>query len=540
MGDLQKLFYGGDIITMVHETDTPKAVVITGKKITYVGDLSEAEQILEPDAVRVDLEGKTLMPSFIDPHSHISLCAQFSSFVDLSECTDFAEIVNTLKAYLKEHPVQRDGALVATGYDHNFLREEAHPSCDVLDRVSDTIPICLFHTSGHMAVANSALLKAAGITKATPAPRGGKIGRFEDGNPNGYFEEPAAMEPVLMTAFSRVKADPVRQMQDAQDLYLKYGITTVQEGSANAENIDRLIKMAENGSFKIDVVAYAVTGAGGAGDIMERYPEAAKKYCNRFKIGGAKIILDGSPQGRTAWLSKPYAGEKEYCGYPSLPDEVLEGAVRSAVNGKYQLLAHCNGDAASEQFIRCYEKILEETGCLQDDLRPVMIHCQTVRDDQLDRMVKIKILPSFFVAHTYYWGDVHLKNLGEERGNRISPVRSALNRNLKYNFHQDSPVIKPDMMQTVWCAVNRLTRKGVKIGKEQCVSVFDALKGVTVNAAYAYHEEKIKGTIEEGKLADLVILDRNPLKTDKLKLRDISVEETIKEGKTLYRKNNGI
>ena len=171
-----------------------------------------------------------------------------------------------------------------------------------------------------------------------------------------------------------------------------------------------------------------------------------------------------------------------------------------------------------------------------EDLRPVMIHCQTVRDDQLDEMKEIGMIPSMFVAHTYYWGDVHGKNLGWERAARISPVRSALDRGLPYNFHQDCPVLKPDMMQTVWCAVNRRTKKGVKLGEEQCISAFDALKGVTINAAYMYHEEARKGTLEAGKLADLVLLDRNPLKVDPMEIRDITVLETIKEGVTLYRR----
>src|SRR5699024_11836687 len=139
------------------------------------------------------------------------------------------------------------------------------------------------------------------------------------------------------------------------------------------------------------------------------------------------------------------------------------------------------------------------------NLRPTMIHCQTVRNDQLDRMAELDMLPSIFVAHTYYWGDVHLKNLGEERGRRISPAKSAFDRGLIVNFHQDSPVVKPLMLYTVWCAVNRITRNGVLIGPKERVSVYEALKAVTINAAYAYFEEDIKGTLEEGKLENLVI-----------------------------------
>lgn len=533
---MQKLYYGGDILTMVNETDAPEAVLVTDGKIEFVGSLKEAKTLAGEAVEETDLAGWTLMPSFIDPHSHISMYSQFFAFADLSECTTFEEIVEKLKRYQIEKQIGEDGIIMGTGYDHNFLQEEAHPTCKVLDEVSETIPVCLFHTSGHMAVANTALLKLAGLTRESKEPEGGHYGRDEQGELNGYLEEVPALTPVLMTAFSRIKTDPMKQIAQVQDIYLKYGITTAQDGAAGWEAIEGFLKMAEYGAFKLDVVAYATSDEKGISELLAAHPGAVDHYQNHFKIGGAKIILDGSPQGRTAWLSRPYEGEETYCGYPSHGDEVVEKMVQAAVRGGYQILAHCNGDAASDQYIRCYKKALAAFGKEAADLRPVMIHCQTVRDDQLDEMAEIGMIPSIFVAHTYYWGDVHLKNLGWERGSRISPAKSALERGLKYNFHQDCPVLKPDMMQTVWCAVNRVTRKGVKIGEEQCILVFDALKGVTINAAYAYHEEDRKGTIEPGKLADLVILEKNPLKADPGELRDIAVVETIKEGKTLYKR----
>lgn len=534
---MQKLFYGGDIITMTAETEAPEAVLVRDDKIEYVGSLDKAQALAGEEVEKADLKGKTLMPSFIDPHSHISMYAQFSGFADLSGCTTFDEIVETLNRYKEEKQIGEDGAIVGTGYDHNFLKEETHPTRLVLDEVSETIPVCLFHTSGHMAVANTPLLKLAGLTKAAEDPKGGHYGRDGAGELNGYLEEVPALAPVLMKAFSRMKADPIKQLSEVQDIYLKYGITTVQDGGTNREGVEQFFKYAEQGVFKLDVVAYAISDEDGISDLLSAHAKAVDGYENHYKIGGAKIILDGSPQGKTAWLSRPYEGEESYCGYPTHSDETVEKVIKKSLDGGYQILAHCNGDEASEQYIRCFKKALASAEKAYADTRPVMIHCQTVRDDQLDEMKKIGMLPSIFVAHTYYWGDVHLKNLGLDRGNRISPVKSALERGLKYNFHQDSPVLKPDMMQTVWCAVNRITRKGVEIGKEQRISAFDALKGITIHVAYAYHEEDKKGTIEAGKLADLVILDKNPLKADPMELKDIVVEETIKEGKTLYRRN---
>ena len=532
---MQKLYYGGDIVTMREETDAPEAVLVTDGKISYVGELAEARRQCLPDAEEINLKGKTLMPSFIDPHSHIAMLAQYTDFANLGKCTSFKDLAVTLSDWLKEKRLAEGEVLVGYGYDHNFLDEQQHPTKEVLDRVSDTIPVCILHTSGHMCVANSVLLRECGITADTPDPEGGKFGREEDGTPNGYIEEVPAMVKVLIPVFSRVKADFARQLEKAQQIYLKYGITTVQDGSTNASGFQKLAECAKEQVFHLDVVSYVL--ADDLEKTAEEYPEYYQKYHNRLKIGGAKIILDGSPQGRSAWLRKPYEGEETYCGYPAHTQEETDRWVETAVEKGYQLLAHCNGDAASGQYLAAFEKAAAKTPENPEKiraLRPVMIHCQTVGDDQLDEMKELGMIPSIFVAHTWYWGDVHLKNLGSVRGAHISPARAAMERGLIYNFHQDTPVVEPDMLHTVWCAVNRVTRSGKPIGQEQCIGVYEALKGVTIHGAYAYHEEERKGTLEAGKLADMVILDRNPLKTDKMQLRDIQVLETIKEGKTLY------
>lgn len=536
---MQKLYYGGDIITMEQEGDAPEAVLVSDGKIAYVGSAQEAKGLCGPEAVQVDLKGHTLMPSFIDPHGHIVMMAQYTAFANLGACTSFGEVEQALGEYLEG---RKDKSLViGYGYDHNFLKEQEHPTKAVLDKVSATAPVCILHTSGHMCVANSVLLKECGITKDTKDPKGGKFGRDADGEPNGYIEEVPAMQKVLMYMFSKAKGDFGEQMGLAQKAYLKYGITTVQDGATNGTSFQNLAAYAETGGFCLDVVAYLL--ADEAERVTGEFPAYGNQYQGRLKIGGAKIILDGSPQGRSAWLSEPYEGEETYCGYPACTDEQVEKWVKESVRAGRQLLAHCNGDAASQQYLDAFAKAAEESPERLEKiraLRPVMIHCQTVRESQLDEMAKFGMVPSIFVAHTYYWGDVHLKNLGPVRGANISPVKSALERGLMYNFHQDPPVVEPDMLRTVWCAVNRITRTGQPIGPGQRISVFDALKGVTIHAAYAYHEEGQKGTLAEGKLADMVILDRNPLKVNPMEIKDIKVLETIKEGETLYQKETVI
>lgn len=535
---MQTLFTGGEILTMRSESDSPEAVLIEKGKIKFVGSRAEAETLCREDCQMVDLGGRTLLPGFIDPHSHISMAAQFVDYADLSACEDFEDIVSELAAYRDEHAVRPDGIIIGHGYDHNFLKEGRHPDKRVLDRVSTETPVYLFHTSGHMGVANSKLLELAGVNETTADPQGGKFGRMPGSlEPDGYVEESGAMAQILMKVFPRMAGDNAARLEKVQQLYLQYGVTTVQDGAASADNVRDLAAMAELGKLKVDVVAYIVVQENPE-ELFAEYPEYDGHYHNRYKLGGCKIILDGSPQGRSAWLTAPYEGEREYRGYPTYSDDDVARDVRVCVDAGRQLLAHCNGDAAADQFLRAYRKAVDSSvnpKC--GALRPVMIHCQTVRDDQLDEMSALRMIPSIFVSHVYYWGDVHEKNLGHARAAHISPARSAFARGLAVNFHQDTPVVPPDMLHTVWCAVNRLTRSGAVLGADERISVYEALEAVTCNAAYAYFEEDRKGTIEAGKCADLVILDRNPLSCDTLKLRDIVVCETIKDGVTVYRRD---
>ena len=264
-------------------------------------------------------------------------------------------------------------------------------------------------------------------------------------------------------------------------------------------------------------------------------------YNHNFRIAGVKLSLDGSPQGKTAWLTQPYlvppeGKDKNYRGYPAIPDEKnVTAYVDTAFANGWQILAHCNGDAAADQYIRAIRKASNRYG--NDNRRSVMIHAQTVRDDQLDSMQVLQIIPSFFSMHTFYWGDWHRdETLGRERAYRISPAVSAYNRGIVFTEHHDAPVTRPDAIRILWCAVNRISRSGDIIGPDQRITPFIALKSITAWAAYQYFEENLKGTLSEGKLADFVILSANPLKVDPINIDGISIMETIKEGKTVYKK----
>lgn len=514
-------------------SDAPEAVLVKDGFIAAVGNLSSVKAA-SSDAEMVDLEGKCLMPGFIDAHSHISTNGRLSSCAYLGGCSSFDDIISALKAHLSSHPVKEGGALIGYNYDHNFLAEGAQPDKRVLDHVSRDIPILILHVSLHLGCANSKALEVCGVTSSTPNPKGGLIGRLPGSDePSGYLEE-AGLHIVRAPIQKMSEPEYSEVIAGMQGTYLRNGVTTAQDGATGKGDLEVLKKSAQEGKLKLDVVAYPVLSSGGQ-KLLHDNMELCGAYRGHLRIGGYKLILDGSPQGRSAWMSKPYlGGDPDYCGYPWLSGEDVEHYLTVAVTEGRQVLVHCNGDAASEQYLDKYEKVLAKTGSKRG-LRPVMIHCQTVRNDQLDRMARIHMIASIFVGHVYYWGDVHVKNFGPLRGNHISPVADALKRGITVTFHQDTPVTPPNMLHSVWCAVNRISRKGACIGPDQAVSVYEALKAVTCSAAYQYFEEGSKGTITAGKRADLVILDKSPLEVEPMALKDIKVLETIKDGETVYK-----
>ncbi|MEG1304259.1 MAG: amidohydrolase family protein, partial [Oscillospiraceae bacterium] len=249
-----------------------------------------------------------------------------------------------------------------------------------------------------------------------------------------------------------------------------------------------------------------------------------------------KIFLDGSPQARTAWMLKPYAGgDATYCGYGTMSDEDLMEALEYAASHKIQILAHCNGDAAAKQFISAVDRVSKTYPEITSQ-RPVIIHAQLIGTDMLSDVKRLGIMLSFFVAHVYHWGDIHIENFTRQRASQISPANSALQHGVAITFHQDTPVIEPDMLETVWCAVNRMTKGNELLGADERISVIEALKAVTINAAFQYFEEDEKGSLRAGKRADLVILDKNPLKVPPEEIRDIKVIATVKDGEFIYRR----
>jgi len=537
---------GGDIVTVNELQPQAEAVAVNGGRIVAVGYRDEVMKLMEPGAKVIDLGGKTLVPGFIDAHGHVFSCGIQAIAANLfaapdGNVKDIASLQNTLRQWAKADSTRKfDGWIYGTGYDDSQLKEQRHPNRVDLDAVSKDVPIVVVHQSGHLMALNSKALELAGITAATPDPPGGVIRRKPGTRePDGVLEEAArAMVSKVLPLGGAGKDQMIARA--AQDIYFRHGFTTAQEGKSSPSLDAVWASLAEKGDLKIDVVSYPnITLA----DKAMKSPYAGRQYKNHFRIGGVKLSQDGSPQGKTAWLTKPYfkapPGRKEdYAGYPALKDEQVIAFVDQAFASGWQILSHVNGDAAADQFIRAVRSAEQKYG--KADRRPVAIHAQTVRDDQIAAFQELGIIPSFFTMHTYYWGDWHRRSvLGPERGSNISPTGWAMKRGMIFTSHHDAPVAFPDAIRVLSATVTRVARgSGDVVGPEHCVSPLTGLKSITLWAAYQYFEEKTKGSIEVGKLADFVVLSDNPLKIDPRKIADIKVLETIKAGQSIYRRKS--
>jgi len=549
--DSATIFFNGDIITM--RGDTPQyaeAIATVGGKISFVGTKAEAQEKYGT-AHLYDLSGKTLLPGFIDGHGHIynvgllsGLAANILPPPD-GPGANYSELVNSIKAWTntdKGHFVMdKFGIILANGYDDSQLEEKAHPTKDILDQISVDMPVVIIHQSGHLACVNTKALEVFGLTEDSPEIEGGVIRRNAKGEPNGVLEEAAFFNSVLPIMSKSDEEVQMRCVESGQEEYAKFGYTTAQDGRSTPDNTAALALAADRDKLFIDVVAYPdiIWNKAAMGT---KYYTLDKSYTDHFRIGGVKLTLDGSPQGKTAWLSKCYHVNPEgqegcYMGYRILADMMATKYITTAFENKWQILCHTNGDAAIDQFINGVRSAVETTGL--SDHRAVMIHGQTLRKDQIPALVELDIYPSLFPMHTYYWGDWHRESvLGEERAAYISPTRDVVDAGLTITSHHDAPVTFPNSLRVLDATVNRVTRSGFILGPDQRLTAYEGLQALTVWAAMQHFEEDTKGTLELGKLADFVILDANPLKIDPIKINTIEVLETIKEGESVYKKKD--
>lgn len=538
------IYFGGDIITISDAQPKVEAVAVKDGKILALGTQAEIEKANKGPATKlVDLSGKTLMPAFLDAHSHyinsLLVANQAQVYAPPSgPGKDVDSIIATIKEFAADHNVQPGELIMAYGYDDTVMPNGRLLNRDDLDKAFPDNPVRVDHVSMHGAVMNSLALKKYGYSADTVTPPGGVIVRKEGTNePFGLIMESAFLQAIEQSE-PMTPAQEIAATKAGQMLYAEAGITTAHEGATHLTNFETIKRASDAGANIIDVIAYPfITDVD---KILAEYPLAKwGEYYNRFKVGGVKITIDGSPQGRTARFTTPYltggpAGEKDWVGELTFPQDTVNQMVKKVYDLGVPMNLHANGDGAIDAFFTAHE--FAAAGDLSKDRHITMIHAQFTRKDQFPKYVEYKIRPSFYTLHTYYFAEAHIANRGKEQAMYISPMRDAIDAGLHPTNHTDFVVAPLDQMFMLWSAVSRISRGGADIGPDQRITPLEGLKAMTIWVAEQYGEQDSKGSIEPGKLADLVILSRNPLTVEPMQIKDIGIVETIKEGKTIYRK----
>jgi len=534
-----RVFVNGKVLSMDGDNRVFEAVSVRGELIERLGSSEEILALADDDSIVTDLQGRSLLPGIVDAHGHFPGSGLYSLFADLNSppigtVTSIADI----QQRLREQLVGKSGDEWVAGwsYDDTLIAENRHPTRHDLDQVSTELPVYITHVSGHMGVANTRGLELLGITADSEDPVGGVIVR-EPGSrvPAGLLEESAHMASAASVMdFSAF--DGIRMTLAASSEYIAMGVTTAQSGGVDATMGKSLAAMSTYDLIKPRLVLFPFYHLLGQ-DWLSGEFDPASIASDKTIVGPVKIVADGSIQGYTGYLTHPYhipfKGDETYRGYPVVPRDELVKVVAEFHNKGIQLAIHGNGDAAIDDILYAFE--LAQAAHPVDDPRLIVIHSQMAREDQLLKMLELGVTPSFFSAHTYYWGDRHRDIfMGPERAARMSPTKSSENIGLRYSVHLDTPVVPMQPMQMLWSTVNRVSTGGNLIGGEQRVSVMNALRAMTIDAAWQVFQEDKIGSLEPGKYADIAILDGDLLTaTD---VRELEVVETIIGGRSVYQR----
>ena len=533
------IWLNGTIVTMEGD-QTAQAVAVLDDNIVAVGTDAEVGPLAGSQTRVVDLQGRTMTPGFYAAHDHFPGSGRVAvTQVDLNSppigaIENMDELVAALGDRARDLP---EGQWISgRGYDDTLLAEQRHPTRADLDRASTTHPIYISHTSGHLGVANSLALELAGVTRNTPNPEGGVVRKDPDtGEPDGVFEESGGMVSRLVPP-----PTPDQTMESyrvaVQD-YVEDGVTTAVIAGGGRGTLAGLQRARDAGILTFRIITMMSRGSPGQPTAAETGGIISGFGDTHLKIGAIKIIQDGSNQGYTGYFTEPYhtpfKGDPDYRGYPRRSRDDLVTMVKELHEAGYQIAIHANGDAAIDDVLYAFREAQREFP--RRDARHRIEHCQMVRRDQLDAIAELNLSPSFFVGHVYYWGDRHRDIfMGPDRAAGISALRSSIDRGIRFTVHDDTPVTPVNPLQLVWVGVNRLTKSNQVLGPDERITPLEALRTVTIDAAWQNFEEGIKGSIAPGKLADFVVLSDNPLTVDPTEIRDITVLETIVGGKTVY------
>ena len=521
------LVVNADIVTMNPDQPSAEAMAVSGDRIVAIGSESEVRAAIRDYGKFYNLEGRTIVPGFIETHDHLYMSS--SQYV-VTDVTPFT--TPTLAAALekiKHTQPNEEGWIIGFGADQQLYEEKRGPTRDLLDELFPNTPVAIFHLSGHGAFVNSVALRRAGVDETTPDPQGGYYEKDKNGRLTGYLSG----QPAVFSVKSFPNPTPELSRLAAEARAAK-GVTTASEFAImNIFVLEGLQEATSSPDFPVRIV-------GGLFSTIPDFEEVAprlKNYENDlFKVPFVKTWTDGSIQGGTGHLSEGYhqqgmGGE----GAIGSQDFFNKQVLRMYELG-YSPAIHANGDGAVDVALNAIEYAQKTLGDKANkNIRPQLIHVQYSRPEQIKRMAELKAYPTFFTTHIYYYGNIHYETtLGPERAQRLSAMADAFRAGVKPSMHNDPPVTPVDPLLNMWIAVKRQSKSGRVLGVDQAITPQQALEAYTTNAAFQFGMEKDAGSLEVDKFADFVVLDRNPLKVDPNEIRNIRVLATVRGGLLTY------
>lgn len=534
---------GGNILTMNNQQPHAQALAIKGEKIFGVGTDAEVRQAIGSKTLVKDLRGRTVIPGFIESHNHTLMFALDLQAIDLRHVDSLEEILRLVKERAAR---QEEGTWIrGVGYNQNELREKRHPLRYDLDKVAPKHLVCLRHTSAHGFAVNSLALAKAGIGRNTPDPPGGKIGRDESGEPNGLLFEPPAMKLIEDVIPKPSPKEMVAALGLANQKFLAEGITSAVEASLGSSEIPYQLaayqEAVEKGVLQVrHNLAIWSEALIDYNNLEESLRAARGKFFQlglrtglgneKLRLGPFKIIVDGAFSTVTAATYQPYGAnlEERSCGVLVIEPEKLKRLVTQIHEWGWQLALHGIGDRAIDLCLEAIEEALKKSP--KNDSRPRLEHASMVTSQAIERLKKLRVIPVMQPAFIWELADNWFNQLGAERARRCKPFKSLLRQGIPVAFSSDRPVVSGAPLLGIHAAVNQKTRSGEDYNPEEKISVTAAITCYTINGAYASFEEKIKGSLEVGKLADLVILDEDITKVSPAEIKDIPIMATMVGG----------
>ena len=532
------VFLNGKMITMDKGFSIAQAVAIKDGKFLAVGTDTEVKPLIGKHTIVLDLSGKTVVPGFIDSHIHVKWTGLNLDKINLRGVKSIEEMLKAIEKKVRETP---EGEWIqGFGWDEGYFKERGYPTRWDLDKVSPEHPVHLARAYGHIEVVNSRVLKMAGISKNTPQPPGGKILRdSETGKPTGILSGQGALKLIGKVLPRPSLKEQKKAIKVISRKLSAAGMTSVYDGWCYPEDFRIFQELKEAGDLTVRVCGMVKVDAGikPLKDCLADI-EGWGPYTNfgdhMLKIGGIKLVLDGGIGGKTALTRSSYTDDPTNFGLQVIPTRELIEVCKLAARKNWQVGVHCCGGRAIDLTLEAYEKADKEKSI--KNKRWMLIHAYEPDEHTFAVCRRLGVVVAAQPVFIHLMGHAFLSGWGKERASYACPLNGWLSQKIHVGGGSDSPMTTFKPLVGIWAAVNRRVElTGEQLGAEQCISVEKALRMFTVESAYLTFDENIKGSIESGKLADLVVLGEDILRIPKMHIKDIPILTTVMDGNIVYK-----